>query len=122
MRAKKRRRWTSQEKLRIVLAGLDRSSQLSELRCPERISPTQYYDWKKQPLGAARKIFEDRRSAKPSARGRKGAREKGSPENGPECSVEDPLREACLRPMTVPISVRNRRQRRPHTEQMGLFY
>jgi transposase len=67
MGMKKRRRRTAQEKLRIVLAGLDGSIQLSELCRREGINPTQYYGWKKQLLGAAGKIFEGGQ-AKPSAK------------------------------------------------------
>jgi transposase len=67
MSMKKRRRRTAQEKLRIVLAGLDGSIQLSELCRREGINPTQYYGWKKQLLGAAGKIF-DNGQAKPSAK------------------------------------------------------
>lgn len=65
---KKRRRWTSEEKLRIVLAGLDGSIEISELCRREGINPTQYYGWKKQLLGSATKVFENGASGKPSAR------------------------------------------------------
>jgi transposase-like protein len=44
---KKRRRWTASEKLRVVLAGLDGSVEISELCRREGINPTQYYGWKK---------------------------------------------------------------------------
>ena len=67
MSERKRRRWTGEEKLRIVLAGLDGSVQLSELCRREGINPTQYYSWKKQLLGAAGKIF-DQGQAKPSVK------------------------------------------------------
>jgi transposase len=66
MSERKRRRWRADEKLRIVLAGLDGSIQLSELCRREGINPTQYYGWKKQLLGSAGKIF-DQGQAKPSA-------------------------------------------------------
>lgn len=65
---KKRRQWTSAEKLRIVLAGLDGSIEISELCRREGINPTQYYGWKKQLLGSASKVFENGASGKPSAR------------------------------------------------------
>ena len=58
MSERKRRRWTAAEKLRIVLAGLDGSIQLSELCRREGINPTQYYGWKKQLLSSATKIFD----------------------------------------------------------------
>lgn len=65
---KQRRRWTSEEKLRIVLAGLDGSIEISELCRREGINPTQYYGWKKQLLGSASKVFENGAGGKPSAR------------------------------------------------------
>jgi transposase len=63
----KRRRWTAEEKMRIVLAGLDGSIEISELCRREGINPTQYYGWKKQLAGAAGRIF-DQGQAKPSAK------------------------------------------------------
>lgn len=65
---KQRRRWTSEEKLRIVLAGLEGSIEISELCRREGINPTQYYGWKKQLLGSASKVFENGTSGKPSTR------------------------------------------------------
>lgn len=65
---KQRRRWTSQEKLRIVLAGLDGTLEVSELCRREGINPTQYYGWKRQLLGSASKVFDGGSSGKPSAR------------------------------------------------------
>jgi transposase len=67
MSERKRRRRTADEKLRIVLAGLDGSIEISELCRREGINPTQYYGWKKQLLGAAGKIFENGQT-KPSAK------------------------------------------------------
>ena len=67
MSERKRRRWTADEKLRIVVAGLDGSIQLSELCRREGINPTQYYGWKKQLLSGAGKIFEQGQG-KPSAK------------------------------------------------------
>lgn len=63
---RKRRNWTASEKLRIVLAGLDGSVEISELCRREGINPTQYYGWKKQLLGSASKVF-DAGGSKPSA-------------------------------------------------------
>ncbi|MEX2287870.1 MAG: transposase [Planctomycetaceae bacterium] len=65
---KKRRAWTSSEKLRIVLLGLDGSVEISELCRREGINPTQYYGWKKLLLGSAAKVFADGRKSKPSVR------------------------------------------------------
>jgi transposase len=64
---KQRRRWTAAEKLRVVLAGLDGSVEVSELCRREGINPTQYYGWKKQLLSSAAKVFADGRESKPSA-------------------------------------------------------
>jgi transposase len=57
MRGTKRRTWRAQEKLRIVLAGVQRETEVSELCRREGINPTQYYGWKKQLLGSAGKVF-----------------------------------------------------------------
>ncbi len=59
MGERKRRRRSAEEKLRIVLLGLDGSIEISELCRREGINPTQYYGWKKQLIGAAGKIFEN---------------------------------------------------------------
>lgn len=60
----KRRKWKAEEKLRIVLAGLDGSIEISELCRREGINPTQYYGWKKQLIGSAGKVFADERKKK----------------------------------------------------------
>jgi transposase len=65
---KKRRRWAARDKLRVVLAGLDGSVEISALCRREGINPTQYYGWKKQLLGSAAKVFADGRESKPSAK------------------------------------------------------
>jgi transposase len=65
---KKRRRWTASDKLRVVLAGLDGSVEISELCRREGINPTQYYGWKKQLVSSAAKVFADGRESKPSAK------------------------------------------------------
>jgi transposase len=67
MTRKKRKRWPAEEKLRIVLAGLQGDIEVSELCRREGINPTQYYGWKKQVVGSASKIFTNG-SEKPSAR------------------------------------------------------
>ena len=53
----RRRKWSAEEKLRIVLVGLQGELEVSELCRREGINPTQYYAWKKQVLGSAWKIF-----------------------------------------------------------------
>jgi transposase len=57
MTRKKRKRWTAEEKLRIVLAGLQGDIEVSGLCRREGINPTQYYGWKKRLMGSASKIF-----------------------------------------------------------------
>ena len=64
---KKRRRWTACEKLRVVLAGLEGSVEVSELCRREGINPTQFYGWKKQLVSSAAKVYADGREWKPSA-------------------------------------------------------
>jgi transposase len=65
--SQKRRRWSAEEKLRIVLTGLQGDIEVSELCRREGINPTQYYGWKKQLLGSASKVFA-KGSEKPSAK------------------------------------------------------
>lgn len=62
----KRRRWTAQEKLRIVLAGMQAGVEVAELCRREGINPTMYYGWKKQLQSSATKIF-DVKSGRPPA-------------------------------------------------------
>jgi transposase-like protein len=59
-----RRKWSPSEKLRIVLAGLDRGSNLSELCRQEGINVNQYYQWKKQLQSSAKDIFEKQTTSK----------------------------------------------------------
>ena len=54
----KRRKWNAADKLRIVLAGMQPTVEVSELCRREGINPTQYYGWKKQLLSSATKIFD----------------------------------------------------------------
>ena len=63
----KRRKWSAEEKLRIVLAGIGGDIEVSELCRREGINPTQYYGWKKQLMGSASKVFANG-SAKPSTK------------------------------------------------------
>lgn len=68
MRGKKQRlRRTAEEKLRIVLSGLDGTIEISELCRREGINPTQYYGWRKQLTSSASKVFANG-SEKPSAK------------------------------------------------------
>jgi transposase-like protein len=54
----KRLRRAAAEKVRIVLAGLDGTIEISEMCRREGISPTQYYGWKRHLLNSATKVFE----------------------------------------------------------------
>ena len=63
----KRKRWSASEKLRIVLAGMEPGVEISDLCRREGVNPTMYYQWKRQLLGAAERIFE-KKEHKPSAR------------------------------------------------------
>lgn len=56
-----RRKWSAAEKLRIVLAGMQPGVEVSDLCRREGLNPVLFYAWKKQLLGAAGRIFEDRR-------------------------------------------------------------
>ena len=56
-----RRKWSAAEKLRIVLAGMQGGVEVSDLCRREGLNPVQFYAWKKQLLGAAERVFEDRR-------------------------------------------------------------
>ena len=61
---KKRRQWTAPEKMRIVLAGMETGTEISELCRVEGINPTQYYSWKKQLIGGAEAVFGKRSGGK----------------------------------------------------------
>jgi transposase len=70
----KRRSWTATEKLRIVLAGMEPNVEVSDLCRREGLNPVQFYAWKKQLLGSAARVFEDRRG-RPNAREQRRAAE-----------------------------------------------
>ena len=68
---KRRRRWTADQKLKIVLETLQSERKLSEICRREGLSPTQVYQWRRQLSGSAAAIYgrkpasgEDRRIAK----------------------------------------------------------
>ena len=63
----KRRNWSAAEKLRIVLAGMEPDVEVSDLCRREGLNPVQFYAWKKQLLGSAARVFEDKRG-RPDAR------------------------------------------------------
>jgi transposase len=62
----KRRKWSAEEKLRIVLAGMQPGVEVSDLCRQEGINPTMYYYWKKKLLGSAKLVF-DEKQGRPSA-------------------------------------------------------
>lgn len=57
-----RRKFSAAEKLRIVLAGLQADTKVSELCRREGITATQYYQWKDRLMGSASKVFEEKAS------------------------------------------------------------
>ncbi len=70
-KAKRRRKWTAEKKLKVVLETLQSDRKLAEICRREGLSPTQVYQWRKQLLGSAEAIFgrkqvngEDQRIAK----------------------------------------------------------
>ena len=67
-RKKNRRKWTSAEKMRIVLAGMEAGVEVSELCRREGINPTQYYNWKSQLMSSAESVFGNGRSTKGAQR------------------------------------------------------
>jgi len=58
---RKRRQWSAAEKLRIVLAGMQPGVEVSDLCRREGLNPVQFYAWRKQLLGSADRVFEDKR-------------------------------------------------------------
>ena len=64
----KRRVWKPEEKLRIVLAGLDPGVEISEVCRREGVHPTQYHAWKKQLMGSAAAVFGDKQKSQREAR------------------------------------------------------
>ena len=59
-------RGAAAEKLRIVLAGLQADTKVSELCRREGITATQYYQWKDRLLGSAGKVFDRKSSGRES--------------------------------------------------------
>lgn len=52
-----RKRWTPEEKLRIVLTGMQPGVEVADLCRREGLNPTMFYLWKKQLLGSAAELF-----------------------------------------------------------------
>ena len=55
---KTRKRRSAEDKLRIVLAGMEPGAEVSVVCRQEGINPTQYYAWKKTLLSSATRIFQ----------------------------------------------------------------
>lgn len=53
----KRRQWTPEEKVKIVVEGLSGTISISELCNRYQITQTQYYQWKDKLLGDGHKVF-----------------------------------------------------------------
>ena len=54
----KRRKWSSQQKLMIVLEGLKNKVPLAELCSGHQINQAQYYKWRDRLLNEGSKIFD----------------------------------------------------------------
>lgn len=63
----KRRTWSSQEKLRIVLEGLSGQIQISKLCAKYQLQQTQYYQWRDQLLKYGSQSFEQKNVSKREA-------------------------------------------------------
>jgi len=59
-----RRKWTSQEKLRIVLEGLSGQIEISKICAKYQVSQTQYYQWRDQLLKFGHQSFETKNITK----------------------------------------------------------
>ena len=66
----KKKRRSPNEKLRIVMKGIESGVEVSTVCRQEGISPTQYYAWKKQLLSSAESVF-----SQATAEGRANSRE-----------------------------------------------
>ena len=59
---KRRRKWTADQKLKIVLEAMQSESKLSAICRREGLSPTQVYQWRAKLLGSAEEIFGRKRT------------------------------------------------------------
>ncbi|MFH1768465.1 MAG: transposase [Candidatus Omnitrophota bacterium] len=60
----KKRKWTSQEKMRIVLEGLSGQIEITKLCAKYQIANTQYYQWRDQLLKFGHQVFETKNITK----------------------------------------------------------
>ena len=61
-----RRRFTPEEKMKIVLEGLSGTIEISELCRKYRITTTMFYNWKERLLENSATVFNDKRGRKPA--------------------------------------------------------
>ena len=59
-----KRKWTSQEKLKIVLEGLSGSIEIAKLCAKYQIAQTQYYQWRDNLLKFGHQAFETKNITK----------------------------------------------------------
>ena len=64
----KKRQWSSQEKLRIVLEGLSGQVEINKLCAKYQISQTQYYKWRDLLLKFGHQAFETKNISKKEER------------------------------------------------------
>lgn len=62
---KRRRKWTSAQKLRIVLETLQSDGKVAQICRREGISPNQVYNWRKHLMGSAEAIFARKSNGQP---------------------------------------------------------
>jgi transposase-like protein len=60
----KRRKWTSQQKLKIALEGLSGQIEVSKLCTKYQVSQTQYYQWRDHLLKFGHQAFETKNITK----------------------------------------------------------
>jgi transposase-like protein len=60
----KKRKWTSQQKLKIALEGLSGQIEVSKLCAKYQIAQTQYYQWRDQLLKYGNQAFETKNITK----------------------------------------------------------
>jgi transposase len=63
-----RKKWTPEEKLRIVLTGMQPGIEVADLCRREGLNPALFYYWKKQLLGAASEVFGSKEKSGRSSR------------------------------------------------------
>lgn len=85
----KHRRWSAADKLRIVLGAMQPGVEVSDFCRREGVNPVLFYKWKKQLLGSASRVFEERGS-KPSAQDQRHEAARAAQ----ECNCRDHRRES----------------------------